>query len=449
MADAPFDGIYGSDWRRITVERLDDLVELIGAEPGPAGIALVELPDGSAWAVDFADPESLVSLAVPDGSIADSPLVVALFGGDGAMFLADPDAAAEPRDDRRDGLAAQVSRPQRWARVRGRSRPPRGGEPSSIAGLMVLLADEATDDEAEPIVRLAAIAELVRVLPNVPGSALIEPLVEAYRDEIDRLAADAIEGSAIESLSGASAGELSDLLVPLADPAPGHTVVSPALRELLDRLGDRATRGDDLVVAMASPLLPAAPSPASEGPPGDRREVAYADEPEPVLTQLLEVERVGEMLIEVRMALTVWANWASVVRRSDLVTVALVPLEEREHLRVGRGVIPPDLDLDDVEVTFGALSDRVDARAGLDADELLRNAIRLGRSASRAARNGDPYRSHLLWRDCEAAWLALGDQTRAGLANQYQHRALGRQGRIGPPLLAERITEELESDEFD
>ncbi|MFZ4668597.1 MAG: hypothetical protein ACOYML_04810 [Microthrixaceae bacterium] len=449
MADAPFDGIYGSAWRRITVERFDDLVELIGAEPGPAGIALVEFPDGSAWAVDFADPESLVSLAIPDGSIPDSPLVIALFGGDGAMFLADPDAAVELRDDRSDEIGPHVSRPQRWARVRGRSRPQPGGEPSSIAGLMVLLADRTTDDEAEPIVRLAAIAELVRVLPNVPGSALIAPLVEAYLDEIDRLAADTIEGSAIESLSGASAGELRDLLVPLADPAPGHTVVAPALRELLDRLRDRATRGDDLVVAMASPRLSAAPSPASEGPPGDRREIACFDEPEPVLTQLLEVERVGEMLIEVRMALTVWANWARVVRTSDLVTVALVPLEEREHLRVGRGVIPPDLDLDDVEVMFGTLSDLVDDRAGLDADEVLRNAIRLGRSASRAARSGDPYRAQQLWGDCEAAWLALGDQNRAGLANEYRHRALGRQGRIGPPLLAERITEELESGEFD
>jgi hypothetical protein len=265
---------------------------------------------------------------------------------------------------------------------------------------------------------------------------------------IDRLAADAIEGSAIEWVSGASAGELRDLLVPLADPAPDRTVVSPALRELLGRLHDRATQGDDLVVAMASPL-PAAPPPESEGPPADRRDVACLDEPEPVLTQLLEVERVGEMLIEVRMALTVWANWARVVRTSDLVTVALVPLEEREHLRVGRGVIPPDLDLDDVEVTFGTLRDSVDDGVDVDADEVIRQAIRLGRSASRAARNGDPYRAQGLWRECEAAWLALGDRTRARLANEYQHRVSGRQGRTGPPLLAERITEELELDEFD
>jgi len=449
VADAPFDGIYGSTWRRLQVERFDDLVELVGVEPGPAGIALVEFPDGSSWAVDFADPESLVSLTLADGAIADSPLVIALFGADGALFLSDPDAVAAFRDDRRDEREWQESRSKQRMRLRGRTRPPRGGEPSSIAGLMVLLADEATDDEAEPIVRLAAIAELVRVLPNVPGSALIDPVVEAYRDEIDRLATDAIEGSAIEWVSGASAGELRDLLVPLADPASGRTVVSPALRELLDRLHDRATRGDDLVAAMAAPRLPAAPSPASEGPPGDRREIACFDEPEPVLTQLLEVERVGEMLIEVRMALTVWANWARVVRTSDLVTVALVPLEEREHLRVGRGVIPPDLDLDDVEVTFGTLRDSVDDSVDVDADEVMRQAIRLGRSASRAARNGDPYRAQLLWRECEAAWLALGDRNRARLANEYQHRVSGRQGRTGPPLLAERITEELELDEFD
>jgi hypothetical protein len=35
------------------------------------------------------------------------------------------------------------------------------------------------------------------------------------------------------------------------------------------------------------------------------------------------------------------------------------------------------------------------------------------------------------------------------LALDYQNRALGRLGRLGPPLLAERVTRELGLDEFD
>ena len=452
MAEVPFDGIYGSAWQRMRVERFGGLTEFVGTAPGPAGIAVVDLPDGSSWAVDFADPASLVSLLVPGAAIADSSLVIAMFGADGAMFLADPEFVSDRHDDGPDWFDRRHRKPGRRIRGFGGSQQRWRGEPSATAGLMVLLADQASDVDGDPLVRLAAIGELLRVLPNVPGSALVDPLVPAYRDEVERLASDAIGDLSIELLSDASAAELRELLLPLAEPAPDGVSEARALATLLDQLDGRASWPGPV----AAMMLPSAPDvrhwepPDGDWPDGEPgAAVRDEDEPEPVLTQLLEVKRLGATLIEVRMALTVYANWASVVRKSDLVTVALIPLEQRKHLRVGQGVIPPDLALDDVEVTFGSFAEGADADDVPDPDEAIRRAIRLGRAASRAARSGDVDRARKLWNDCEAAWIALGDDARADLARDYGYRAGGGVSRTGPPLLAERITAELGVDEPD
>ena len=80
------EGIY-----RSTVGALvdGDRLAVSGRHAGPAGVSGVELPDGSVWEVDHADPSVPVLLEVDAMDASTSPLLVTAFGGDGAMFLAD------------------------------------------------------------------------------------------------------------------------------------------------------------------------------------------------------------------------------------------------------------------------------------------------------------------------------------------------------------------------
>ena len=86
MADAPINGLY----EPFVDAAIDaDRLEVFGDSFGPAGISAVELPDGSIWEVDHLAPGRLVALEVDAVDPAGSPLLVAAFGGDGAMRLAD------------------------------------------------------------------------------------------------------------------------------------------------------------------------------------------------------------------------------------------------------------------------------------------------------------------------------------------------------------------------
>ena len=80
------EGIYRSTVGAL-VDR--DRLAVSGRHAGPAGVSGVELPDGSVWEVDHADPSVPVLLEVDAMDASTSPLLVTAFGGDGAMFLAD------------------------------------------------------------------------------------------------------------------------------------------------------------------------------------------------------------------------------------------------------------------------------------------------------------------------------------------------------------------------
>src|SRR5689334_12158630 len=111
MAEPPIEGLY----RRWTSVAIDgDRLEVLGRTAGPAGASVLELPDGSVWEVDHADPGRLVGLEVDAADAAGTPLLNAAFGGDGAIEVVDQaepiDRWRPPTDSEPDDTPPVVSR---------------------------------------------------------------------------------------------------------------------------------------------------------------------------------------------------------------------------------------------------------------------------------------------------------------------------------------------------
>lgn len=448
MGEARLGGIYGGFDAIRAVTELDDDVEVGGLIPGPAGLSMVAFPDGSTWSVDYADPTSLISAVLPKDGVADSPLAIALFGPDGALFLADRDARrsrSTPPDSNQFAVMDSSGRWRRRAkprRDRRTTRPARAPGPANfaVAGLLVVTMDDAFDPGVDPLVRIAAAAEFLRVLPNMPVGPLFNPMADESRSLIDHLVATHLDDLTqdIDDLSEYSLNELHHLLASTGSVDGGS--VSLSMERFLRSVGARLEEDRDDAVgrfpAMAMPNLECAF-------PVDHAGIA----PPPAL----QIERLDDLRIQITAPMQVGVAWARVVRRRDLVTLALVPLERWELALTGIGVLPFDVGIDDVAVVLQSDRDLAGSLSVADASgaTLVRRAIRFGRAATRAARTGDIERAQELWGDCAAAWKQCGDNARVELALDYQNRALGRLGRLGPPLLAERVTRELGLDEFD
>lgn len=386
MVEPLGDGLYSAD----VVSAFDgDRFVVLGAPAGPAGSASVELPDGSRWTVDHADPSLLVGVEVESVDPASSRALVVLLGGDTALMLVDE---ASPAID-----SAPTER--YWvARQRGRQWGSRGSLDvvSMEVGRMVVLADLASDPGVHPLGRLVATAELAERQRASKALTLLDPIVLRLAASSADLADDVDE----VDLAGLDPRVAADV----ASMCRGAALVLGDAGSGLREMGERVHRyGDQDIV---SPMLSAheAFDDASFAPVPPRLERAAAPSPPALLTQ----RRISDGLLAVQLVDPVEDAWARVLRRDGLAIVGLAPVDRRARAEVP---VPPDIADDDLVV------DVVDAqqlgRSAHRAADSVRAAVRAGRDAARAMRLGEHGVAAVRWERCSDLWERVGDRERA------------------------------------
>ena len=186
------EGIYRNPGRAVVD---GDRFLVVGPRPGPAGVSGVELPDGSVWEVDHAEPSVPVLLEVDTVDPPASPLLVAAFGGDGALFLAD-DAVRMSVDDLEETRTVD-NRPgenRYWSR-----RRPFANEPSWEAGNALLLADMGNDRRLYPLAQLAACLEFAVSADHTAVGIVLTPVLSGFLDTAEQLA-DEVDDHELASL---------------------------------------------------------------------------------------------------------------------------------------------------------------------------------------------------------------------------------------------------------
>ncbi len=163
-----------------------DRLVVLGPPAGPAGSSIVDLPDGSSWQVDHAEPSVPVLIEVDARNAGRSPLLTTAFGGDEALFLVEdavPLAADGPDGDFLEGR--RPGRPRRGAASRRLGR-----EWAGEVGEMVLLGDLASDRLAHPLARVAAALEFNLSVNHSIAGQVLAPLVLPMIDSAEVMAAD-------------------------------------------------------------------------------------------------------------------------------------------------------------------------------------------------------------------------------------------------------------------
>jgi hypothetical protein len=412
VAEAPEGGLYPLDVSRVRVERDDDRLEVTGGPFGPAGVSSVDLPDGSTWSVDHLDPARLVALDVESADPAGSPLLVAAFGGDGAMLLVDQAGSID-----RPEVAERPEPEDQWGAARSRSGPFGSRTDAADAGRLVVLGDLGQDTSLDPLVRIIAVVEFVARSPRTRAGDLFEPLLVPMVDLAESLvpAADPTPLAYIDGWGKRLALMGDSFAVRFGDRAPGVV-------ELLERR-DR----DEWFAAGVAPSLmaPALMAPASVG------ELSWDDAaPELAAVHLEEVsktliaERIGPSLLVVSTTRSPDERWVRVLRRDSLVLLAQAPLRLDGLLDRAELLIPPDVHEDDIDVQIVDV-DQLTNLQRRPAD-VIRAAVRAGRAAASAERRRDVQLAMQRWAECAELWAEVGDTERADLAADRTSTAGGR-----------------------
>lgn len=372
-----------------------DRLEVDAGPSGPAGVSAVELADGSVWEVDHAEPDRLVGLDVDGtGDPTRSALLVAAFGGDGALFVTGGTAPGGATGDVVDPGSLGPGRARTWA----------ANPAPAEAGRLVLLTDLAGDEELDPLARIAAAAELVvAVRGGGPGADLISPLVPSMSDAAEDLAAE-IEDVDLHVLDPERRARLGAVIRRVAQ--DGSTTLSGLVR-LAERLDDahRSARVglaemaadaafdlvEDSVIAALELRSEARPS-MSPGTDG------------------VGVDRIAPGVAAITVMRSDQQRWVRVAHRDGLVLLAQSRLHreglvDRADIAVPDGVETGDLVVSVVD------SDGLSGPPGpLDA---VRAAVRAGRHAARASRLRSFAEQAERWERCAALWQAAGDADRA------------------------------------
>lgn len=418
------DGIYDRPGRAL----LDgDRFLVVGPPAGPGGVSAVELPDGSVWQVDHSDPATPVLLELDAIDAPTSPLLVASFGGDGALFLAD-DAVPMTDNDLEDRTAGNRPAPGPY-RTRRRQFV---NQPAWEAGHAVLLADLGNDTRMHPLARVAACLEFATSFDHTEAGTVLRPMLSDLLDIAEQLADD-VDDHELASLDPLTVDGLRSVC--LRARKVGHRL-DLTLRTLLRRLDHvtptepdiavhalrTADRGLDL--AEDEPLVAA----AYDAPP---------QRPEPGFR---EVQRTDDAVVRVTVERSDTQRWVRVLHRRGLVLLGQAPLRRDGLLDTADIVVPADTTDDDLEIQvlepeeLAVLVDRpVDA---------IRRAINAGREASRSDRLGDRATAQHRWEHCATLWMAAGDNQRGEHA-----RDLAETPSMHPhawPLVTDSIAEVLE-----
>jgi hypothetical protein len=436
MAEAPPNGLFWS-----VIDRAADRAEIDGdrlvvdLDPcGPAGASSVELPGGDVIQVDHLDPARLVGAEVDGEDAGGSPLLVALFGGDGAMLVAE--RARSGRSSRRPRTSSR----------RGENGPSisrRRALPLDLAaqraGRLVVLTDLMTDPAVDPLARVAAAAEFVESLDTTPGGDLFAPIVPRLIDgAVD--AASEVDDDTVASLDPVLAGRLSAELGALL--AAGFSVtgsapaaMTPVVR-LVEMLETHRRHGDAQILSAMSPaeqpLDGLADAFADEWAMDD---LQLADGPVRGSTPPMSFVRRSPSVLEVTAPRVHESQWVRVLRTDGLVALATAPLRLDGLMLHAELVVPPDTHSRDLGLQLVG-PDELDAMSGAPAD-LVRRAVRAGRAATSAERSGDRSAAFERWRRCAAWWGRVGDDRRA---RQAMERGTSRGGRVMvDPVLADEL----------
>jgi len=427
VADLLPSGLHPGQDRDLTI--VDDVTaRLEGAPLGPAGAIVLRSAEGSEWWVDHADPSNFVSYEPfePWGrgaDLSDDPIVVALFGGEAALALADrwvsANALAEVdrghrarRDDGPTSRRRTLGRPT--GRALGRSSP----GPVAAA---VLRIDLASDPDLSPLARIAAAAEALAEIAVVPVGALLDG---ERRRLVRSLVEDAVmlRRDDVAALDPRLVGPLTKVLVRAVAVEAGLAERLEGLRDWLgevDVSGHRQTQASEPAAVLRAAAAPQAEDVVHEMASFDLI-APMSEEPDPDL----HIERSTPALVTVRTDRSSvrrqLGGWVSVWRTAGFVRLGIAPLMEVSDGSdglVARVAVPPDLAEGDYQVRVEDL----DRPPPGDTAPLprIRDAVRAGRDACRRERLGERNAARRRWQECADLWFDIGDDDRAELAAHY------------------------------
>jgi hypothetical protein len=402
-----------------------DSGELTGYPSGPAGVAELELADGTTVVVDYIDPDVAVSLRLD--WVADPAPLERLIGGRRAAACLEALAggpSGEPvrldGDDGRRRVAPSVE-PVRTARRRQ-------------IGVAALESSAMVDETLPVLARLTAAVELIDLLSGslsfvdrngsraaVARRVAVE-LVTVCRDELERLAQDDRYTAAriitgIERLGVPGTEGLADL-VRRSDHDDGDDDDDDFDDDFDDEFGDLRDltgRFGTPAYALQSPAMPDAFGFLSF----DDDDFAFPEAGESAPSPLRQVQLV-DGLLSVTFRRHPGGDWLRVVSRGELELLAVAPVRFSDDADEWTAitVVPPsysvvDLDITTVDDPFPLVAE------GADRLSLLAAAVRLGQRAVRASVLDELDIAADLWRRCAEAWEAAGDHRRASMARGY------------------------------
>ncbi|MFZ4434620.1 MAG: hypothetical protein ACOYOQ_15615 [Microthrixaceae bacterium] len=399
MADNPTGGIY-PPW--LAVPRVaGGRLRVSGRPFGPAGASIVELPDGSSWEVDHADPSTLVAIDVPLTDDDLPPLLLAAYGEERAVALLEA-AASAPDTDEGDDVpdpGTYLSLPQLVP-----------SQAAAEAGGLVQLVDLADDPTIAPLARIAAAAQAVSQVEFTPGGDLIAQLVPMLIDRAAELTVD-----------------VSHDVLP-HNSKDAYTVES-ALRSLRAAAGTPRVEFEDLTERIGLGIgrrhLDARPGPRR------RRAIDAFARPEHAgdATEAVRTEWISSSLVRVTAPSSMEERWVRALHVRGLTMIALVPMQQLGDTDVAEFVVPPILERDDLRVQ---IVDRTELPIEPERPiERLRLAIETGRIAASDERAGHGIRAAQHWSDCAQLWEELDDHHRAGEARSRAGRATSGSSRRG------------------
>jgi len=389
-------------------------------EPGPAGVARLELAGGTiVLTVDYLEPATIVGLDLHD-----------------------------PDPDHLRALATLLGRPSL-----GRDELPDDGSPLE---LRIPLGIKLGTRPLHPLVALAALTADIEEAPFDPfglGTALLEAaaLVERLPGEIRRLLGDvdpwATRGRGARLVLDADPDDVWLTMGPAQRPRVVRLLLGAAetlggtdgaaLRDLAAGLLADGTSSLLAAADMAPSPLPAAAAvagaaapaalqlvPALEtAPEGRPTDCAFTFDPNVGVDEAgvlrseghLDAWIVGEVLCDP------WLRIMRVRGSEPPVPLGVAPFVDDGSGLFEASVLVSDSEIDTdlvVEVTPAPLDVPVGGRLSA-----VRHACALGRAAERARRAEFEPTSVQLWMDCATAWRELGDDRRADAANGHVRRA--------------------------
>lgn len=437
-------------------------LHVLGSVAGPAGSSTITMPDGGVWEVDHLDPAIPIRLEVDVDGADRSPLLIAAFGGDGALYLAD-EAISAPSDVfvgstgsvqvESDSTMRRPSRDAYLNRMESRSRD----DPDLMAGRIVVLNDMSMDTRAEPLVRIAATAELLLKAYGVSGGELLMPVRTRILEMANALVSD-VDDDEVAILDARTATRFASALIRVSTTGRGSESPLMHLGRRAREFARRDTHRIALVPSMVhdpdeagvpmgvrgdhpsntpdvdtpAVLLPIAPVSTESFPAGTTEPVA----------DYLELHRVTPAHLKVSVARHDVERWVRVIDDRDGVPLAQAPLGPYDLVEVADLVVPSDVLDENFRVEVFTPSDS--CSGGLRPVELIRRAVVRGRDAARTTRVHGAASATSEWVECAGLWAAVGDSEREQLA-----RAIAEGGPVAPiqPYLADEIADALERSE--